>query len=66
MSSSHVAASVFNAQRSSKSDRWFTFLDFHPDHAESSKGLGGNEVNSRVTEQLEASGTVEWLKGQHE
>ena len=58
----HVAASIFNAQRTKPGDRWFTFEDFHPDHAKPSVGLSGREVNQRVTREMEQTGNVVWLK----
>lgn len=62
MVASHIVAGTFNGQRSKRSDRWFTFEDFHPEHAKPERGLSGDEVNRRVTAEMEATGTVVWLE----
>ncbi len=61
MTSSHIVAGVFNGQRTKRSDKYFTFMDFHPDHHEAERGISGNELNRRITSQMEATGEVEWL-----
>jgi hypothetical protein len=61
MTASHVAAAIFNAHRTKTSDRWFTYMDFHPQHAQPERRKSGQKMNQRITEHLEQTGTVEWL-----
>ena len=45
-----VCAAVFNAQRMKKSDRWWTWKDFHPEHQTADAvSNDGDEINSRIT-----------------
>ncbi len=45
-----VSAAIFNAQRMKKSDRWWTWKDFHPEHNTGGEAHNtGEEINSRIT-----------------
>lgn len=45
-----VCAAVFNAQRMKKSDRWWTWKEFHPEHQTDGTVINdGEEINSRIT-----------------
>ena len=58
-----VAAQSFNAKRQKRSDRWFTFQDFHPYHANAKKpGLSGKQVLAKTMSWF-PSGQVKWAPG---
>jgi hypothetical protein len=58
-----VAAQTFNAKRQKRSDKWFTFKDFHPYHMGDKRlGLSGKQVLAKTVSWFPA-GQVKWAPG---
>lgn len=57
---STVCAAIFNAQRMKKSDKFWTWKDFHPEHkSDRPASISGDDVNSRITATYAASPGIE-------
>jgi hypothetical protein len=61
MAASMVVAGVFNSQRAKASDKVFSWMDFHPEHAGQPRKTGAALV--RKTVDWFPASEVQWLPG---
>ena len=57
MQSAFIAAAIYNAQRSKKSDKVWSWVQLHPKHAERRTSASGKQVIAQV---IAMSGDGEW------
>lgn len=62
ITASMVVAGLFNSHRTKKSDRVFSWIDFHPDHIQDIPQKAGKQLVADTLGWF-APGQVQWLEG---